>query len=500
MELRDYIRILRAHWLGVVLITLAVLAVAALYTFTQPKVYAADANGFVSTGASGDAALGSVSDQLAKSRATSYVDIAKSRATAQAAADDLGIDVDPAALVGRISVQQPPDTVLIKISARGDSPKEAQLLADAWVAALAEQVESIEDPQGRELRGTPRVVPIESAALPSSPVSPQPTRNLALGLVMGLLLGFGYAMVRNVLDRRLRTVEAVESRFDVNVVGSVPVAPVLGHAPDERAQLALDTDREKTGAGEAFRKLRTNLTYMDVDNPPRIIVVTSPKPGDGKSTVSANLAAAIAASGQRVVLVDADLRRPTQATSLGLTEGVGLTDVLVGRVQATEAVQPSAEHDDLLVLAAGRIPPNPSELLGSQAMRTLVTTLAQDAMVILDAPPLLPVTDAAVLTANADGALVVITAGHTVDAELGTALGHLHDVSGRALGVILNKVPRRGANSGTYAGYYTGSYEARPSESGSGWRQRLAPFSGKRAANRAPVERVEETTPGTRRG
>ncbi len=461
MELRDYIRILRAHGRGVALIVAAVLAVTALYTFTQPKVYAAQASGLVSTGASSDPALGSISDTLAKSRAVSYVDIAQSRATAQDAARGLRIDTDPASLVSRISVEQPPDTVLIKITARGDSPLDAQKLADAWVGALAEQVAAIEDPEGAERSGTPRLMPIEAAALPGTPVSPNPQRNLALGLVLGGLLAFGYAMVRNVLDRRLRTVESVESRFDVNVVGTVPVSPVLGHKADERAQLALNTGTaEKSGAGEAFRKLRTNLTYMDVDNPPRVIVVTSPKQGDGKSTVSTNLAAAIAVSGQRVVLVDADLRRPTVATALGLAEGVGLTDVLVGRVEAEDALQQSAEHENLLVLAAGRIPPNPSELLGSQTMKTLMAKMAEGAMVVLDAPPLLPVTDAAVLTANADGALLVISAGTTIDSELATALDHLSDVNGRALGVILNKVPRKGANSGSYAGYYAGDYQA----------------------------------------
>ena len=195
--------------------------------------------------------------------------------------------------------------------------------------------------------------------------------------------------------------------------------------------------------------------FMDVDNPPRTIVVTSPRPGDGKSTIAANLAAAIAVGGQRVVLIDADLRRPTIAESLGLVEGVGLTDVLVGRLELDEALQRTAEHENLQVLAAGRIPPNPSELLGSRAMRTLVAKLAETSFVVLDAPPVLPVTDAAVVTANADGALVVITSGQTLDTELGDTLSHLAAVNGRALGVILNKTPRKGAGSAYYGDYYS---------------------------------------------
>ena len=211
---------------------------------------------------------------------------------------------------------------------------------------------------------------------------------------------------------------------------------------------------DKSTAGEAFRKLRTNLVFMDVDNPPRRIVLTSPRPGDGKSTTSINLAAAIAVSGEKVVLIDADLRRPSLADSLGLVEGVGLSDVLAGRVEAEDALQDVSGKPNMRVLAAGRIPPNPSELLGSKAMGALVEKLSQDALVIMDAPPLLPVTDAAVLTANADGALIVISSGKTVDAELGTALSHLEAVRGKALGVILNKVPRKGAGASYYSGYY----------------------------------------------
>jgi capsular exopolysaccharide synthesis family protein len=328
-------------------------------------------------------------------------------------------------------------------------------------------------------------------------VSPRPERNLALGLVLGLLLGFGYAMVRNVLDRRLRSPESVEQRFPVNVVGMVPESETLEHDRGARATVVLEGRAEasdKSTAGEAFRKLRTNLVFMDVDNPPRRIVVTSPRPGDGKSTVSINLAAAVAVSGEKVVLVDADLRRPSIADSLGLVEGVGLTDVLAGRVEAEDALQSVAGKDNLLVLAAGRIPPNPSELLGSKAMHALVEKLSQDALVVLDAPPLLPVTDAAVLTANADGALVVITSGKTVDAELGTALSHLEAVRGKALGVILNKVPRRGAAASYYSGYYyTDDYSSRRSlRRESGW---ASVFRRSPSGSRVTRERLTSTNP-----
>jgi len=461
MELIDYWRILRRHWLGVVAIVLATVAIAAAYTLTQPKVYSANANGFVSTGPADNPALSSVNDQLAKSRATSYVDIATSRATAQAVIEDLGLDASPAGLVGSISVTQPKDTVLLKITANAGTPEEAQQLADAWVRALATQVQKIEDPSGTGAPGVPQVLPVESAAVPTAPASPNPRLNLMLGAVLGLGLALGYAMLRHTVDRRLRSKEEIEAQFQISVVGGVPVSQVLKKdARGGHGHLAVDAAVSAANgpASEAFRKLRTNLMYMNVDNPPRVVVVTSPLPRDGKSTVAANLAAAIDSSGENVVLIDGDLRRPTVATWFGLVEGVGLTDVLAGRIPVEDALQTPVEHPNLRVLGAGAIPPNPSELLGSQVMRQLLQKLSADALVLIDAPPLLPVTDAALLTANADGALVVVSAGKTLDTQLGSALDHLSDVEAKALGVVLNRVSPRDAGNGyydQYSGYYT---------------------------------------------
>ena len=457
MELTEYWRILRRHWLGGVAIVLATVAIAAAYTLTQPKVYSANANGFVSTGPADNAALSSVDDQLAKSRATSYVDIATSRATAQAVIEDLGLDArvlaDADARAGFHGQR------LLKITANASTPEEAQQLADAWVRALATQVQKIEDPKDSGAQ-VPQVLPVESAAMPTAPASPNPKLNLLLGAVLGLGLALGYAMLRHTLDRRLRSKEDIEAQFKISVVGGVPVSPVLKKDARGEAQLAVDAAARSAANGpasEAFRKLRTNLMYMNVDNPPRVVVVTSPMPGDGKSTVAANLAAAIDSSGENVVLIDGDLRRPTVATWFGLVEGVGLTDVLAGRIPIEDALQIPSEHPNLRVLGAGAIPPNPSELLGSQVMRQLLQKLSADALVLIDAPPLLPVTDAAVLTANADGALVVVSAGKTLDTQLGSALDHLSDVEATALGVVLNRVSPRDAGNGyydQYSGYY----------------------------------------------
>ena len=457
MELTDYLRVLRAYWRGVAALVLLGVAVAAGASMVQPKVYQADASGFVSAGAASNPGEASVGDSLAKSRATSYVDLAKSRATAQDVIDDLHLDAQPASLIGRITVTQPLDTVLIKVSARASSPRDAQQLADAWVRALKHEVDQVENPNGTATEAL-RIVPVESAELPTRPISPNTERNIALGFVAGLLLGVGYAVLRSQLDRKLRRAEDIEREFGVTVAATIPASPAMSRKEGAHVPLVVTGPRklnDPVHSGEAFLKLRTNLQFMDIDNPPRVIVVTSPLPGDGKSTIAANLAAALSMSDRRVVLVDGDLRRPVVAESFGLVEGAGLTDVLIGRVDFADVAQQVAVLPNLFVLAAGGTPPNPSELLGSKAMRRLLNRLADSGyIVIIDAPPLLPVTDAAVLTASADGALVVVTAGQTLDTQLSAALTSLQAVQGHTLGVVLNRVAPKSPDSGYYGGYY----------------------------------------------
>ncbi|WP_139977449.1 polysaccharide biosynthesis tyrosine autokinase [Nocardioides litoris] len=451
MDLSFILRALAARWKGVVLIILLGVGATVGFTLQQPKIYQANADGFVSTDTAQNAPEASINDSLAKSRAPSYVTIATSRATAEKAAQDLGLDVDPSSLIGNITVEQPEGTVLIRILARSTSPQEAQRLADAWVRALAAQVEQVESPESRT--SPIQIVPIEAAALPGAPISPNVRNNVAVGTVLSLMLAVAYALLLARLDRRIRLASEVEKRFSTAVMGTVPA---FAGETKERS-IVIDSALE-TGSGwsasEAFRRLRTNVAYMDVDNPPRVILVTSPNAAEGKSTVAMNLAAAIAASGQDVVLVDADLRRPTAASSLGLDDAVGLTSVLINQVELPDALQQHPRYETLVVLAAGSVPPNPSELLASNAMGGVVRELALKRVVVIDAPPVLPVTDASVLTRHADGALVVVTYGRTVDAELNETLSQIQAVQGRVLGVVLNRVPKVG-NKYYNRGYYT---------------------------------------------
>jgi tyrosine-protein kinase len=490
MEFKDYVRIVLAHWVGVLVLILAGVAGAAAYNLTQPQVYQASATGFVTAGKSNDSSDATINDSLAKSRVTSYVAVATSSRVADRVLRDptiKGLSDMPdtsGALAADISVSQPAETVLITIDARGTTPESAQALANAWVKALAAEVLTIES-GGSTPSADGLHIDVLSSASPGSLVLPRSKLNLLLGLVAGMLLGLAYALIRKQFDRRLRSTEEVEKQFGVPVIGAIPQSQHMRLDDGKELSLAVTATGATRGgtAAEAFRKLRTNLAFMDVDHPPRIIVVTSPKQSDGKSTIAANLAAAVAIGGQPVTLIDGDLRRPTVADSLGMVDGAGLTDVLVRRVTAAQVMQDHPDVPGLRVLASGAIPPNPSELLGSQAMRTLIEELARDAMVIIDAPPLLAVTDAAVLSRSADGAIVVISHGGTLDSELAASLNHISQVHGRTLGIVFNKM-RRSAGGGFYGGDYY-RYEYKPEEG----RRKLKP-------PRPPRQGARSTTKG----
>jgi capsular exopolysaccharide synthesis family protein len=277
-----------------------------------------------------------------------------------------------------------------------------------------------------------------------------------------------YALVRNQLDRRVRSAEILEKELGLPVVGRLPF---VEHLDDHRA-LATDTvpgtqeaTRTTAALTEAFREIRTNMSFLNVDDPPRSLVISSSTAGEGKTTVAANLAATIAQSGQQVVLIDCDLRRPAQADLLGLPNGTGLSDLLSGRAQLGQVVQQRSDVENLHIITSGRTRPNPSELLASRTMRDLMESLEQDAFVVLDAPPLLAVTDAAILASEADGMLLVVSAKRATSDQVRRAADAVHRVSGRIFGAVLNRVPVRGVDAFSFGYYADAHYYVSPTSS-----------------------------------
>jgi capsular exopolysaccharide synthesis family protein len=455
MDLRDYARTVRKRWLLIVVTTvLGAAAAVAISALSQP-VYEAQTQLFVSArSASDNLADTAQGGSFTQQRVKSYAQIVTSPTVLQPVIDHLRLNTSTDELAKKVNATAPLDTVLINVSVDDPSPQQAQAVANAIADQVKDVVEALEEPASG---GSPpvKVTVVKQADLPDQPVSPRTRLNVALGLLLGLAAGLGLAVFRESLDT---TVKRLEDIHPLTGAGTLGMIAYDGDAAKHPLITAVDPSSTRS---ESFRTLRTNLQFVDIDRPPRTVVVTSAVAGEGKSTTACNLAITLAQAGIRVALVEADLRRPKVSEYLGVEGSVGLTSVLIGRVGLDDALQ-SWGRNGLAVLASGPIPPNPSELLGTAHMVNLLRQLQERFdVVIIDAPPLLPVTDAAVLSRICDGAVLVVRYGKTRREQLERTARALRAVDARILGTVVNMAPTKGPDA--YAYGYGYGYETRTS-------------------------------------
>jgi capsular exopolysaccharide synthesis family protein len=431
----------KRRWRWIAATTVPVLLAVLFWSLAQAPTYRSTASVFFSIGYGDSASELVQGSTYTQNQVASYARLATTPAVLEPVIDDLGLHVTSAELARRIDAKSPVGTVLIEVSATDASSKHSAELADAVVASLSDVVENLAP---KNASGAPavRATTVAFADEPTSPTSPDLMLNLAAGLCAGLLVGLAVAFARDALDNRVRDADVAAEVTDLPVVGTIPARSGRSGLP-----VVVQADPHSAHA-ESFRMLRTNLQFLGVssDDPAgrdvSVIAVTSSVQGEGKSTVAVNLAATLAETGARVVLVDADLRRPAVARLMGIEGAVGLTDVLIGRAAASDVVQEWGSHK-LRVLASGRIPPNPAELLGSPAMRSLVQELrSQYDYVVIDAAPLLPVADAAILSRSVDGVLVLANVRRVRRSQLAESVHTLEQVGSRVLGLVMNQVAR----------------------------------------------------------
>lgn len=446
MDIRDYVRAIRKRWMTIVVTTLICIGVAATLTSLAPKTYQSSMQFFVSTssgaqGGSNELLQGSTFTQQ---RVKSYGQLVSTPKVLDPVIQELGLDKTGTELQRQVTATVPLDTVLIEVDVTSEDPAEAEAIATAISEQFPGTVADLERVADGE-RSPVKVTLVMTPTLAETPISPRPVLNLLAGGLIGLLLGLVAAVIRDQLDSTVKGEAEAREVTDRTVLGGITFDPDATKNP-----LIVQADPRNPRA-EAFRTLRTNLQFVDATEHPRTIVVTSSMPGEGKTTTTANLALTLAQTGSTVVVIEGDLRRPRLLTYMGLEGAVGITDVLIGHADLEDVMQPFAESN-LSVIGAGQLPPNPSELLGSTGMRD---TLAQLAMrydyVLIDAPPVLPVTDAAVLSTICDGVVVVVGAGKVAKEQLSRALDTLDAVNANVLGIVLNRLPRRGSNNTYYA-------------------------------------------------
>ncbi len=447
MELTDYVRVLRTYWRTVIASLLVALGAAAGVSALATPIYTASAGVFLTVNSGGTAGELNQGSTYAENQVRSYAQVVTAPIVLQPVIDTLGLQVTVATLSERVSATVPVNTAIVNIDVTGTDATRTADLANAVARQLIVVVDEL-SPQTDAGSRSVKASIITPASVPVEWTSPRVLLNLALGTLLGLLLGVGQAILRFRLDTRVVGEADVARVTDRSVVGAIAFDadakehPLIFQAPANSVR------------GEAYRRLRTNLQFLQLDGRKGSIVVTSSIAAEGKTTTSINLASTLADAGQSVLLIDADLRRPSIADYVNLDGTVGLTDVIIGRADLADVVQPLG-RGNLHVLLSGRIPPNPSELLGSQPMQKLLAEATDRYdMVIIDSPPLLPVTDSALLSRFCGGVLLVVGSGSVTRPELATAIGSLEAVDASILGMVLNRLPTSELGHYGYHHYY----------------------------------------------
>ncbi|POH60797.1 polysaccharide biosynthesis tyrosine autokinase [Arthrobacter glacialis] len=455
MELRQYLLILRRNWIVIVTLVLVGLLVGGFTAIMTKPVYRAATQLFVATQSSGSVQDLQTGNSFIQARVSSYVKTALTPTVLEPVIATLGLDTTPQQLAKRVTASSDLSTVLISIAVEDRSPVQAAAIAQAVANSLIVAVDRLEMPtNGGD--SPVKISVVTPASAPLAPSSPNMKIYLVVGLMAGLALGIVAALLRTTLDSRVR------SERDLAPLTSSPVLGGIAFDADATKNPLVSNGSAHSQRAESFRQLRTNLQFAHVSHKSKTVLVTSSLPGEGKSSTATNLAIAIAESGQSVALVDADLRRPMVAKYLGLEGQAGLTTALIGQADVQDLMQPWGKNE-LHVLTSGRIPPNPSELLGSVEMKLLIDRLEQafDA-VIIDAPPLLPVTDSAVLAQQVGGVLLVVGCHTAKRPQIEKAISTLQLVDADVLGVVLNRVPTKGPDAYSYSYYGYSSESSKP--------------------------------------
>lgn len=433
MELSDYISALRRRWLLIIALGLIGGVIAFGMAQDTPRMYKSTTSVFVST-QRGDTTTELVQGStFAQNLIQSYAKLAVMPSVLEPVITKLHLGTTPAGLAKSISADTPLNTVLINITVSNSSPARAAEIANAVAASLSITAQRLapKDSQGIPAITMQQVAEAQPALYP---FSPNTKFMVATGILSGLFIGIVYSLALQILNTRLRRESDLRG---------ITKLPLIGRMYDRGRRPSNDIifrQAPDSHDAESFRRLAANLRFINPDSAVRSVVVTSALPNEGKSGTSINLALALAERFDRVLLVDADLRRPRVANYCGIEGGVGLTTVLSGAAELADVIEPWGTID---ILPAGALPPNPSQLTGSAAMAaTVLALIAEYDLVVFDSAPLLPVADTLPLTRITDGALVVMKYNSTRRGQLQAALQAVDAVNGNVLGLVLNRVKR----------------------------------------------------------
>lgn len=456
MDLRSYLSALRKNWWLVLVITACCTGIAVAALLLTPNTYASRVTFYVSTPIS-DGSNPQSSGQFAVTRVNSYVELLSSDKLAEAVAKEVGFEAPAGTPEDMITGSAELNTVLVTATVSDTDPARAFAMAEAVSDKFPEMVDEL-DNKGKS--GSAVVVlTTVSGPTPAIVVAPSARIYGAIGIGGGLLLGMFAALLRELLNTSIRNGEALSDILGAPALGTINFDPSTKRLP------LIIGEQAASARSESYRHLRTSLQFVDAAASTQVLLITSAVPNEGKTTTSVNLALSFVEFGDRVLLISADLRRPRLGSLLTLSESNGLTGLLVGQTQLNDAIQQWG-NSQLFYIGSGSLPPNPSELLGGERMAELMERLrGRFDKIIVDAPPLLPVTDAAVASALVDGVVVVVRDGHTNRTQLTAARKTLDAVGARIIGGVLNMRRSSRREQRTYGGdsYQVATFQARRS-------------------------------------
>lgn len=438
MSLTEYARALRKRWVSIVLLVVCGGIVGFLVAHATPSEYQSTGSVLVTSSYSESTAELNQGSAFVMSAMPSYVVLATSDTVLRPAIDELGLGTSPAQLRGDVSASTPLSTSVIEISGVQSSAAEAHAVTAAVIRSLLTTLPKA-SPHGA--KGQPSVTGsiIQQATLPAGSFLPNTRLSVIVGAMIGLLVAVAYALLRRVIG------DPIKGPRDI---AEITDAPVLGQVLESRHGTALSrllVHDPLSPEAESVRTLGTNLNFLRVDGGLRSVVVTSPRPDEGKSTLALGLAVIAGESGKRVLLIDADLHRPSIARKTQLEAAVGLTDVLLGDLTLEDALQPWGKGN-VTVLVAGSIPPNPSQLISSDTMRNLVEACEKEFdLVVIDSGPVLNVSDTLLLSHMCGGALLIARRGRTTRRAFAQALIALHNADPKLIAAALTRVPPHGS-------------------------------------------------------
>ncbi|GAB6858983.1 tyrosine-protein kinase domain-containing protein [Microbacterium xylanilyticum] len=449
MEFPSLVRTLRRQLVLVIASTVVGLSSGLLISLATPQRFEASTDVYISAQSSAQASTADRTQASAYTRQAveSYRMLITSSLVLQPVIDDLRLPTTVPALAPTVRATTALNSLVITISVTAPVAVQSARIANAIADSFRTVVEQGLEKPSASATYQIRVIPVQSALVPIKPVAPNLPLSLTVGAFAGLAVGIALALLRSRLDTRVHTRDELEAALGLPVLAATTFDP---SASQRTLVLAAEP---RSSRSEPYRVLRTNVMFFVPPDRPGVFAVTSSSPGEGKSTLTANLALSFTEAGHRVALLDADMRKPRVAANFGVNGDVGLSDVLAGRININDALQ-RWKTSTLFVLPAGAIPPNPAELLGSKAMEDLIEQLtAAFDIVLVDTPPVLPVTDAVVISRVCTGVILAAASRGVAAARIAESADKIDAAGGRVIGAVLTKQPMRGVDRNPYAAY-----------------------------------------------